>query len=195
MLYNEIFITLRYFHIWFTLHFHWNLNLKTRVSNLLVLHLKHTVGLISLSGILFHDLWRYEVNTKELISSIWNSWDWHFIWDWKQTKSTALFWLFWLNDDGRRNVAKHRRRLAFSWIFIVSPQCLEIAKCHWKFCKTNYICHCLYLYRGTELCLSTETAEQIVIVSPSTMSTSTEWMNWMTHWQFCCTLLKDFKIW
>lgn len=47
-LYNEIFITLRYFHIRFTLHSHWNLNLNARIGNLLVFTFKTHSGAYSL---------------------------------------------------------------------------------------------------------------------------------------------------
>lgn len=127
VLYNEIFITRWYFHIWFTLRFLWNLNFKTCVRNLLVLHLKRAVGLIPLSEILFCDLWRLEANTKELISSIWNSGEWHFIWDCNTLKACFCFDCFaWVTM--KEEMLRCRRRLIFHWFYILRKQGPEIIK-------------------------------------------------------------------
>lgn len=70
----------------------------------------------------------------------------------KQTKSTALFWLFWLNDDGRRSVGKYRR---LTPAFLLSEH--RVALKLEKYCKINYICQSPHLCRGTDLDMSVKT--------------------------------------
>lgn len=138
VLYYEIFITLWYFHIWFTPHFHQNQNLKTRVRNLLVFHFK------TLCGVYFPEwdsiLWFIKIRGEhkgtnfqhlELLGVTFNL-------GLKQTKSTALFRLLWLNDDGRRNVARDKRRVAILH-FYCRHSVFKLQNCHGGLYKTNFM--------------------------------------------------------
>lgn len=105
VLYNEIFITLWYFHIWFTLRFLWNLNFKTCVRNLLVLHLK--TRSVAYSPEWNSILWFIKIRSEHKGTNFQHLelWGVTFHLGLKQTKSMLLFWLFCVNDDGRRNLA------------------------------------------------------------------------------------------
>lgn len=114
----------------------------------------------------------------------------------KQTKSVHPLWLLWLNDDGRGSVWKIQKNNSCFFSFIV---------------RTDLPRNLTTLSENTVKSLSTpaqrdrpecdhEKQHFDMFVSRlsrrpfycwlSIMSAWTEWMNWRTHWQFNCSLLK-----
>lgn len=135
------------------------------------------------------------MNTKELISSIWNSWEWHFIWDWNRLKARIRCdcsgWLMMAGE-----VSEKYRRITVAFLFIVrtdlpwnhktlsgntakslsTPVERDRPKCDHE--KQHVDMFVSRLSRRTFYCWL------------SIMSAWTEWVNRRTHWQFNCSLLK-----
>lgn len=135
------------------------------------------------------------MNTKELISSIWNSWEWHFIWDWNRLKARIRCdcsgWVMMAGE-----VSEKYRRIMVAFLFIVrtdlpwnhntlsgntakslsTPVERDRPKCDHE--KQHFDMFVSRLSRRTFYCWL------------SIMSAWTEWVNRRTHWQFNCSLLK-----
>lgn len=67
------------------------------------------------------------MNTEELISSIWNSGEWHFIWDWNRLKARFCFDCFaWMMME--EEILQCSRQLIFYGIDILRTRRSEITK-------------------------------------------------------------------